>query len=289
MEVLWCFRKIKDLVEQCWIVIAPFFSFLGIIFEKIQLVALQKIFYLLSIFVLILGIVELAQKRKIRKTGFTSKAEKTVRLAMSPELQVEEKVRMLKIYERMFRAMFEKTKKVFKWIMGNKLSLTSIIGSIAFIGLSQYALYSDILMQWDFFNQNSLAVKIVGGILTLLFLINLIYTIVTKYGFENLDQISNRLNEVKEKKEKRLTKEQKLEVKNKLNSCKEILKKAEDKVSNYQKVIENYKVLMSIEGLQPSQEDLRKYNEAIDYIAPSKREVEQLTNQCEILKKALKN
>lgn len=62
-------------------------------FEKIELIALQKLFYILSILILLIGIVQLLSKRKAPKKGNkfvdalvnTQKANKVIELADDPE------------------------------------------------------------------------------------------------------------------------------------------------------------------------------------------------------------
>ena len=251
--------------------------------------ALQKVFYLLSNFVLILCIIELVRHRKIRNTeAFKSKAEKTAELALSPEKQAEELLRTVSIYRKVVNVMIQKVKCFFKWLWGNKQALTSIVGSLLFMGLSQYALYSDLLLRWDFFVSHTLAFQIVVGVLTGLFLVNLIYTIINQYGIENLGQIANRLEQHKLEKESKLTKEQKAAIKNQYKSIENALKNAEAKYNDLMKIINDYNALSSIVGYSIPSERINEYNDAMNKVNSARSDVELLKKNKEELHEALK-
>lgn len=144
--------KIKDVVGSLSAWLSPLIGVLGFIFEKLQLDILMKVFYLLSIYLLFLGIIEMRHKRKIRKLEnkqkiITPKAQKTTNLALDTEKQAEQLLNNVDYYRKVGTKMLDKIKKIFLWIWKFKEQLVSLIGILVVEGIAIYCTVQDYALE----------------------------------------------------------------------------------------------------------------------------------------------
>lgn len=126
--------KLKQFFIDFWYLISPLFGFLGELFDILEVEFLQKIFYLLSIYCLWLGIREFKKKNKRKiKQPMKPQAQRTVEQSLDPEKQVK----MLVENERKIR---KGLKIMFKWFKNNK-------GAIAQIGTGLLAVVTPFIPQ----------------------------------------------------------------------------------------------------------------------------------------------
>lgn len=174
-----CFNKIKELISNLNAWLSPIFGVIGFVFEKLQLDILMKIFYILSIYLLFLGILEMRYKKKNRKDIknknkiITPKAQKTNELALDTENQAEQVLSTIENYRKVGIKTMEFIKNTFKWIKRYWQQLIGLVGS-----LLQYALviYAYIFDKFDFILQYfpktqswEIGIKIAVGVISLLF------------------------------------------------------------------------------------------------------------------------
>lgn len=117
-------EKLKQVFVDFWYLVSPIFGFLGGLFDKLEVEFLQKIFYLLSIYCLWLGIREFKRKKKNRlKQPMKPQAQRVVEQSLDPEQQiktlVENEKRIMKGFEIMFN-----------WIKKNKGAIVFVLSSI---------------------------------------------------------------------------------------------------------------------------------------------------------------
>lgn len=181
----------------------------------------------------------------------------------------------------------EKVKKFFKWLWGNKLTLTEILINVIALGFSNYLAFSDKLMRFHIFQENALAFRICLVIFTIVYAFLNAYTVITKYGLENLDEINKRLAKKAEQKLNALTPEQKKVVKEQLETLKETLSKMEAEMAKYEKDIQEYVTLKGIQGFQISNDLEQKYQIATNYKLANKPVIDNYKRQIETLEAKL--
>lgn len=119
--------KLKQFLVDFWYLISPLFGFLGEIFNKLEVEFLQKIFYLLSIYCLWLGIREFKRKKKnTLKQPMKPQAQKTVEQSLDPEQQA-------KLLIEKERKIIRGIKIMLNWIKNNRGSISFALTLIATI------------------------------------------------------------------------------------------------------------------------------------------------------------
>lgn len=118
-------EKLKQVFVDFWYLVSPIFGFLGGLFDKLEVEFLQKIFYLLSIYCLWLGIREFKRKKKnTLKQPMKPQAQRTVEQSLDPEQQIKTLVEKEK---RIMKGL----KIMFKWLKNNSGAVVFILTSIA--------------------------------------------------------------------------------------------------------------------------------------------------------------
>lgn len=163
-----------------------------------------------------------------------------------------------------------KLKKVFKWLWGNKVTLTSIISNLFFATISQYLLYSDTLKEIEFFQVHDITTKVISTIVAVIWLILNIYSAINHLGLENLDALKKRSEEKKQEAISKLSKEQKVALKTQLNLYKKQYTEIKAKVKEVSKKLEFANVIISqfqlltSQNISPLSEQEQQYHEALN-------------------------
>lgn len=154
-----------------------------------------------------------------------------------------------------------KFSKFCKWLWGNKFTLISIISNLTVSAVAQFIMYSDTLKDYAFFQEHKLIFIIVVTALCVLWLLDNIFCVVTKYGLENLNEIKARVEAKKQEQLAKLTPQQKQALKKLLGNLKETekgivakLKDVESAIEVTQSKINEFEVLQNINfGLSAEQ------------------------------------
>lgn len=148
------------------------------------------------------------------------KSVKTLKTALYPEKTGEELGNAIIYTVRGGKKIMGRFGKFIKWLWGNKYTLISIISNLIISATAQFIMYSDTLKDYAFFQEHKIVfISVVTG-LCVLWLIDNIYCVVTKYGLENLNEIKNRLEEKKQEQLNKLKPEQKKALKDVLGKLK---------------------------------------------------------------------
>lgn len=205
-----------------------------------------------------------------------------VMVDLKKELQENQTFEFLKENKKM-----EKIKKFFSWLWGNKCTLLSLTISILSVGFCNFLMFAGYLNRYQVFCENELLLKIIGVSLSVIYLFVDIFTTVSKYGCESLEQLDKRYKEEAEKKLNALTSEQKSVVKSTIKKLEIQLEAIEPKFNEAIKTVESYQTLANIKGFDTSTL-VDSYNLALGFINDNKAMVEGLKAQIEGLKSKLK-
>ncbi len=238
-----------------------------------------------------------AKRKKNKVDAFalsSNKHIKRISSALNPERAGEEIGQTIIYTVGEGKKLMSKLKNLLKWLWGNKFTLISIISNIVVGAFAQFILYSDYLKDYQFFQEHKTVFIVVVTALTVLWLIENIYCVVTKYGLENLEELRKRSQEKKEEAVGKLTPEQKKTLKNQLS----VFKKQESEIVNRLKEIDNeliivektiseFTLLRSI-NISPTNEQMVDNQKAITTKDQLKTEKDNLTNQKSNIELAIK-
>lgn len=179
----------------------------------------------------------------------------------------------------------EKFKKFFKWLWGNKYTLISLTISIIAVAFCNYLMWFGYLDRYTIFAEHETLLKVLGIVLSLGYLAVDIFTTVTKYGCESIEQLNTRYQAEAERKLNALSPEQKAAVKSTIKNLQTQLSLIEPKYNEALKTIESFQMLSKIDGFDTSSL-VEGYNQASQYahdnttiIAELKKQIEVLTNK----------
>lgn len=236
------------------------------------------------------------KKTKADKVALsTNKHFKNINNALNPTNSGEELGKTLIYSVREGKKFMTKLKNIIKWLWGNKLTLTSIISNLVVSAFAQAIMYGDMLKDFEFFQVHDLTFKIVVTVLCVLWLINNIFTAVTKYGLENLGQLEKRSEEKKQETLAKLTPEQKQALKSQLALIKKQketalskIKECETKITGLTTIVKEVDTLLSL-GIEPSQEQRSKYNSAKNELQVCEQNLATYNSSMQTLNKAMEN
>lgn len=238
MFIATVWEAIKNFFQKFWHYICIGFTATVTWFKVVDIQILEKIFYLISIFILTIGLFKVIFKKK--KKLPKSPAEKTLDLAANPEKAAE------KIIDNCRKTKREvyKMKKFFKWLWANKVSLSSILLSAIGIFFSCYVVTEQYVFMIPWFAVHKAVGFVVVGVLAAAIVVLTSFGIVNKFGVESVAEFAARLEEHKAKVAAALTPEQKAELKTKLKvfnnglaEAKSTLKVAKEGYANLQILI----------------------------------------------------
>lgn len=236
------------------------------------------------------------KKTKADKVALTTnKHIKNINNALNPTLPGEELGLTLVYSVREGKKFMTKLKNIIKWLWGNKLTLTSIVSNLLVSAFAQAIMYGDVLKDIEFFQVHDITFKVVVTILCVMWLINNIYTAVTKYGLENLSQLKQRSEEKKQETLAKLTPEQKKALKNQLallkkqkeNKALEI-KDIEKKLEEFALIVTEFETLQSL-MIEPSQEQRNNYYTAKNNVEKYTQSLANCKSTMQTLDSAMEN
>lgn len=257
-----------------------------------QLDVLMKIFYLLSIYLLLLGILEMRKKRKKNKKIITPKAQKTNELALDTEKQAKEILDNIENYKKAGKMIVKTFNKVIDWIKKYWQQLVGLIGSIAQFSLVVYAyIFDKFGFILDLFPKTQgweIGIKIGVGLLSVLFVFYEIRNQVKWVGIGNIQKakeyLENRTNETLGK----LDENGRNIVSKALKQEKETLKQTNKRLNEYQKsMIEitsaiqtnNALIRLGNNPITPIDELTRRGNELHNLISSTKSLIANCENK----------
>ncbi len=216
------------------------------------------------------------KKTKADKAALSAnKHFKNINNALNPTSPGEELGITLIYSVREGKKFMTKLKNIIKWLWGNKLTLTSIISNLVVSAFAQAIMYGDMLKDFEFFQAHDLTFKIVVTVLCVIWLINNIYTAVTKYGLENLSELQQRSEEKKQETLAKLTPEQKQALKNQLSVLKKQketvltqIEEIEKEIETFTTIVSEFETLQSL-NIETSQEQKNEYYSAKNKVQAS--------------------
>ena len=219
-------------------------------FSRLDNQVLAKISNLLSIFILVIGLIDYFSRGKRRKRAEskqgkqtrqkngleiiegTQKPFKTVNMLNDPMATSVKIGTLIEKTKKMLGGKY--MKKFFKWIWYNKEQLLSIAYNTAVIVLVNFLMWTDLLN--GFFAsfvgaEGILAIKIVAIVMSVLFAALTVRNVCVTYGLSSLDTIDKVLKEKAEAAERKLTPEQKQNYKESIAILKTALEKAQTELT----------------------------------------------------------
>ena len=220
----------------------------------------------------------------------TTPTTKVVDLTIQENDIVSERVikEKIKRIERKWKIMFKKIGNFFKWIWGNKVTLTTILANLIIVAGANYVVFAEFLAQYEWFVTHQLAFKIIVPSLSGLYTVLSVYATINKRGCESLKELAEISDAKKQEKLAQLTKEQKAVIKNAICETQELIAKAKEKKASFDKIISNFQVLSNIGGYVVPQEKKVEYNNAVTGYATLEAELKHLENELTNLKNSLK-
>lgn len=192
------------------------------------------------------------------------------------------------LYEEMKEGKkMEKTKKFFKWLWGNKLTLINLIISVSCVALVNFMNFCGYMNRFSIYQENETVFKIIIAFGGFGYLVIDIFTTCSKYGCESLEQLNTRYEKAKNDKLNALTSEQKKIVKESLSKLEKTYNELKTKLANAVNTIESYKIFSNIEGFNLNSLT-EGYNQAINFVNANQANLNELEKQVAILKAKLK-
>lgn len=189
---------------------------------------------------------------------------KAIDTATNPVASSEELTGMIiettSFLERLGKSMKVKIKNFFKRVWGNKYTILNITINFVIVAIADFITFSDFLKGYDFFVNNELAFKIGIPLLSSIYLVLDIFTTITKYGWESLNELKDKSEQKARDKASRLTKEQKIVIKNQIKIMHNAINDANSQIKTLDSIINNFEVFESL-GISVSQE---KYNDYVN-------------------------
>ena len=233
-----------------------------------------------------------SKTRKLDKATLVQPRVKAIDTAVNTEQAVQELsdkiIITTTILERTIEFMKDKIKNFFKRVWGNKATIINIVANLFVVAVADYLVLADYLLRFEFVAQNELLFKILVPILGFIYLFLDIYTTVSKYGWENLNELNVKFEQKKLEKESRLTKEQKAVLKETRDGVKKQLAEAENKLANAETIIKQVELLRSIGGVPITDDKIRSYQQATSDKVTLRGQIESFKQTLDTLNKSLK-
>lgn len=209
---------------------------------------------------------------------------------MVEESKVDEKElkERMKRTERKWKIIMKRIGNFFKWLWGNKVTLTTILINVAVVGFANYLTFAEQLMRFEFVAENSLAFKIAVPVVSGLYTILSTFAIVNKRGCESLKELAEITEQKKAEKLSKLTKEQKAVIKNEIYEIQAKSAKAKEQLASFDKIIANFQVLSKIEHYSVPQEKVIEYQNATNQYGLVQSTYAKLQEELANLKNSLK-
>lgn len=229
-----------------------------------------------------------------------NKSVKNLKTALYPEKTGEELGNAIIYTVKGGKKIMGKFSRFMKWLWGNKYTLISIISNLIVSAAAQFVMYSDTLKDYAFFQEHKIVFIVVVTALCVLWLIDNIFCVVTKYGLENLNEIKARVEAKTQEKLNKLKPEQKKVLKNILGGLKEKkvaiveqLKNVDETYVALQKEVEQFEMLKNInysftqEELLTNQTKVNELNQAYSKKSALENQKAKIENDIQNIKKQL--
>lgn len=249
------------LISQIWLWLGLLMGFIAKWIDSLDIGRIQKIFYLFSTLLIVLALIRFLKKSKKSPT-LKAGAERTVVLADNPEATAKNLLYTAEKLNKGGNYFMEKIKKLFKFLWANKITLGSLLITLAEVAYISFMLITEKLAGWEWFaDKQWLAYVFIGvGIVIVVILVG--YGIINNKGMETVEAWQKRLAELKEALSSGLTKEQKKEIKEQIGVLENAL---ESKKNEYKKADKEYESLSAIVKVGIADEkQIARYNELIN-------------------------
>lgn len=182
-----------------------------------------------------------------------------------------------------------KIKNFFKRVWGNKFTLINITINLLCVAVADYLVFSEYLLRFAFIQENQLWFKIGVPVLSALYLVLDIFTTVSKYGWENLDELKAKSQKKATEKASKLSKEQKAIIKNQIKAVENGIATLENELNGALDVIKNFEILQSLNGvITISSDKVMMYQSATSQKPILEAQISEYKLQLSQLKEALK-
>lgn len=182
-----------------------------------------------------------------------------------------------------------KIKNFFKRVWGNKFTLINITINLLCVAIADYLVFSEYLLRFNFFTENQLAFKVGVPVLSALYLVLDIFTTVSKYGWENLDELKAKSQKKATEKASKLSKEQKAIIKNQIKAVENGIATLENELNDMLNIIKNFEILQSLNGvITISSDKVMMYQNATSQKPILEAQISEYKLQLSQLKEALK-
>lgn len=183
----------------------------------------------------------------------------------------------------------EKFINFWKNVWGNKFTILNILFNAFCVGTCEYLYFADYFLRFNWVSESQEVLNIVLPIIGILYLVLDVFTTITKYGWENLEELNIRYAEKALEKASRLTKEQKKVIKDNLNELKTRFSNVSNELNKVNGIIRSFEILRQLGNkIEISNEKVIAYNEAISKQPSLNAEYEGIKQQINALKETLK-
>ena len=265
-----------DLIKKYWTVALSFCasSIISWLLD-FNIVGMNKttsfISLFLTIWVALTVIVEHYNKHRIKSFGekiiLNQKQVKILEQSLNPEKSIKDTINLLCQIRKEFNKM-KKFKNFWKDIWCNKATYTSTLTTLIIAVMSQIVIFTDYLYKISWCAEHKLFIQIVAPILAIAWVVLDLYTTWTKYGKETIAEYQNRKNS-------KLTKEQKVEIKNNISTLEKAIETATVKYSKAIRFVTDLDVLIK-SGYITTQSENIEYQVSKDTVANLQNTLETL-------------
>lgn len=237
---------------------------------------------------------------KVIKSSFNSKGligkmvehqspVRAIKIAQNPTQEGEELGELVIETMKGGKKTMTKIKNFFKRVWGNKFTLINITINLLCVAVADYLVFSEYLLRFNFFTENQIAFKIGVPVLSALYLVLDIFTTVSKYGWENLDELKAKSQKKATEKASKLSKEQKAIIKNQIKVVENGIATLENELNDALDIIKNFEILQSLNGVITISADKHSmYHNAIGNKPILEAQISEYKLQLSQLKEALK-
>lgn len=297
MNIKELFKKIIEFLKEQWNLYSPIvISTLASLFSQWNANQVLEINQYISLTISMMCLLTMikflinpkGKKNVIESIISTTANVKKADLIIHQDEQLENTLEMLKQSRKVGIIFMEKIKNFFSRIWGNKFTILNITFNLLAVAVVDFLVFSEYLLRFNFFVENELAFKIGIPVLSVLYLVLDIFTTVTKYGWESLDELNEKSEQKALEKAGQLTKEQKTFIKSQLKQIKDAMETAQKNLVGFEKVISNFELAKSLSIIPLEAEQVSNYNQAVNQKMLLSNQISKYKQQIAILEERLK-
>lgn len=181
----------------------------------------------------------------------------------------------------------EKFIKFWKYLWGNKLTLFFALSTLIGVAFGTWLIFGGGLNRYHIFYTHQTFFKIVLSLIMYAYSALGFYLTFTKFGLENINELEERKAKRLYKKANRFTKEQRKGVLPTLKSLEQKLKSTKEEMERNQDIIKTFEILKNIQDVQITSEMINNYNKAQAELPSAYVAFESLKLQIKALKERL--